>query len=227
LKITDRIRVFFNKKTRFFKWFKWLMLSAILLITAFVVFANFQIERSGRELVFNDINKIRHNKVGLLLGTSKYFRSGQPNQFYVNRITAATELLSAGKIDFIVISGDNSEKYYNEPRDMKNDLLKMGIPESRIILDYAGFRTYDSIIRLDKVFGQKSFIIISQRFHNLRAVYIAKSFGLDAIGYNAKDVDKYSGFKTRLREKFARVKVFIDLFVHKEPKFLGEKIEIK
>jgi SanA protein len=221
------MKVLQKKNSRLFKWLKWFTLGITFLITAFVIFANFQIERSGSELVFNDINKIRHNKVGLLLGTSKYFRSGQPNHFYVNRITAAAELLNAGKIDFIVISGDNSEKYYNEPRDMKNDLLKMGIPESRIILDYAGFRTYDSIIRLDKVFGQKSFIIISQRFHNLRAVYIAKSFGLDAIGYNAKDVDKYSGFKTRLREKFARVKVFIDLFFHKEPKFLGEKIEIK
>lgn len=227
MKLTDRIREFLKNRSRFFKWLKWLMLSAILLITAFVIFANFQIERSGRELVFNDINKIRHNKVGLLLGTSRYFRSGQPNQFYVNRITAAAELLKAGKIDFIVISGDNSEKYYNEPRDMKNDLLKMGISESRIILDYAGFRTYDSIIRLDKVFGQKSFIVISQRFHNLRAVYISKRLGLDAIGYNAKDVAKYSGIKTKIREKFARVKVFIDLTFHKEPKFLGEKIEIK
>jgi len=101
-----------------------------------------------------------------------------------------------------------------------------GIPEGRIVLDYAGFRTYDSVIRINKIFGQTSFTIISQGFHNRRAIYIAKCFNLNAIGYNAKDVNSASAFKTNLREKFARVKVFVDLLINKEPKFLGEKIEI-
>ncbi|MDR1552629.1 MAG: YdcF family protein [Prevotellaceae bacterium] len=196
-----------------------------IIITIFI--ADIIIKTSSNGFVFNDINKIHHNKTGLLLGTSKYLKSGQKNQYFSNRITAAVNLYNAGKIDFIVISGDNSTKYYNEPMDMKKELLKNGIPEDKIFLDYAGFRTYDSVIRMNKIFGQNSFTVISQEFHNRRAIYIAQHFGLNVIGFNAKDVDVYNGFKTKMREKFARVKVFIDILTNKQPKFLGEHIEIK
>ena len=147
--------------------------------------------------------------------------------FFYYRIEAAVSLFKANKVEYIVISGDNSEKYYNEPEDMKAELLKAGIPSDKIYLDYAGFRTYDSIVRMNKIFGQNRFIIISQEFHNRRALYIARSFGMESYGFNAKDVDRYNGFKTKLREQFARVKVFVDLLINKQPKFLGEKIEIK
>jgi SanA protein len=140
---------------------------------------------------------------------------------------AAVDLYKSGKIQYIVISGDNGSKVYNEPMDMKNELIRFGIPAERIFLDYAGFRTYDSIIRMNKIFGQKNFTVISQDFHTRRAVYIAKRVHLNAIGYNAKDVNKYYGFKTMLREKFARVKVFIDLLFNKKPKFLGEPVIIE
>ncbi len=106
-------------------------------------------------------------------------------------------------------------------------MVKLGIPDSLIILDYAGFRTYDSVIRLKQIFGQDNFTIISQEFHNKRAIFIANRLGLNAIGFNAKDVDAYMGFKTKLRERFARVNMFIDFILHKEPIFLGQKIEIK
>lgn len=212
---------------KFIKKLKWIILILLMFILAIVIIANNRIERSSRNSVYKDIDKIPHNKVGLLLGTSKYLSSGQPNQYFYNRVEAAKDLFNFKKIDYILISGDNSEKYYNEPQDMKNELVSMGIPDSLIILDYAGFRTYDSVIRLDKIFGQKSFTIISQEFHNERAIYISRRLGLHAIGYNAKDVDKYTGFKTNIREKLARVKVFLDLMFHKKPKFLGDKIEIK
>lgn len=110
---------------------------------------------------------------------------------------------------------------------MREELLKHGVPDSVIYLDYAGFRTYDSVIRMNKIFGQTNFTIISQKFHNQRAVYIARYLGLDATAYNAKDVSKYYGFKTRVREHFARVKMFLDLWTNKQPKFLGEQIEIR
>lgn len=144
-----------------------------------------------------------------------------------NKGNRAADLFKAGKIDVIVISGDNSRKNYNEPMDMKEELMKQGIPEDRIYLDYAGFRTYDSVVRLEKIFGQKQFTVISQNFHNRRAIYIARHCNLEAIGYNAEDVNQYSGFKTMLREKFARVKVFVDFLIGTEPKFLGERVEIK
>jgi SanA protein len=145
----------------------------------------------------------------------------------VNRIRAAAELYHAGKIDYILISGDNRYDYYNEPQMMQDDLIELGVPKEKIFLDYAGFRTLDSVVRAKKVFGLKSFTVISQRFHNERALFIAQNHGLHAVGYNAKDVSKNYGFKTNLREKFARVKVVLDLMTGKEPKFLGEQIEIK
>lgn len=205
----------------------WIVLISVILVIAVTWIANNLIEKSSDEFVFNDLNKIPHNKVGLLLGTSKFLKSGLPNQYFSNRIQATVDLYKSHKIEFVVISGDNSKKDYNEPLDMKNELIKNGIPENKIYLDYAGFRTYDSVIRLDEIFGQKSFTIISQDFHNRRAIYIAKYKDLKAIGFNAKDIDLYNGFKTKLREKFARVKVFVDILINKEPKYLGQRIEIK
>jgi SanA protein len=151
-----------------------------------------------------------------------------PNQYFYNRIKAAVELYESGKIDRIIISGDNSTKYYNEPQDMKEALMEHGIPENRIYQDYAGFRTLDSVIRCKEIFGQNQITIISQKFHNARAVFIARHHQIEAIGYNAKDVNKAAGFKTNVREILARVKLFIDLYVlDQQPKFLGEKIEIQ
>lgn len=199
----------------------------VILVAAVAIWqANRLIESSTQNLVYNDLQKIPHHKVGLLLGTSKNLRSGSPNLYFAYRIDAAVTLFKAGKIDVIVISGDNSRSNYNEPQDMKEELLKRGIPDNKIYLDYAGFRTYDSVLRLDKIFGQQQFTVISQDFHNRRALYIAEKLGLKAVGYNAKDVNQYYGFKTNLREKLARVKVFVDLWTGKDPKFLGEPIKI-
>lgn len=206
---------------------KWIISILIILSIYAMWMADNKIEKSTNVLIYDNLDKIPHNKVGLLLGTSKFLRSGSPNQYFANRIKATIDLYNAHKIDFVVISGDNSKKDYNEPFDMKNELIKYGIPENKIYLDYAGFRTYDSVIRMHKIFGQNRFTVISQDFHNRRTVFIAKKMDLQAIGYNAADVDLYNGFKTKLREKFARVKVFIDLKINKEPKFLGQKIKIE
>ncbi len=192
-----------------------------------ILWANSTINKQTENKIYTETDSIPENNVGLLLGTSKFLRNGNSNQYFENRISATVQLYKTGKIKNIVISGDNSRKDYNEPEDMKNELIKRGIPENRIYLDFAGFRTYDSVFRMKEIYGQNSFTIISQEFHNQRAVYIANSLNLNAIGFNAKDVNAYNGFKTKIREKFARVKVFIDLFFDKKPKFLGEKIEIK
>lgn len=203
----------------------WITFSAMLIFS--IWFAHFKVEKTTQHLVYNDVRDIPYNKVGLLLGTSKQLRSGELNLYFYHRISAAAELFKAQKIKYIVISGDHSKEDYNEPLDMKTELVKFGIPDSVIILDYAGFRTYDSVVRLNKIFGQEQCTIISQEFHNKRAIYIANRLGLNAIGFNAKDVDAPIGFKTKLRERFARVNMFIDFWVHKEPIFLGQKVEIK
>ena len=193
----------------------------------FVLYANYTIDYEAEDNVTSDIGNLPNEKVGLLLGTSRILANGKPNPYFVNRIEAAAELYHAGRIQNIIASGDNSRKNYNEPEDMKNALIKLGVPADKIYEDFAGFRTLDSVIRAKEIFGQDSFIVISQRFHNERAIYLAHQNGITAYGYNAKDVDKDAGFKTNVREKFARVKVFWDFFFGVEPKFGGEKILIK
>lgn len=189
--------------------------------------ANWYIESYGEKYVYDDVDKIPFNEVGLVLGTSKKLKDGRNNLYFKYRVTAAVRLFRAGKIKYLLLSGDNSEANYNEPLDLKNALMSYGIPANRIYLDYAGFRTLDSIIRSYKIFNQSKFTVISQAFHNKRAVFIAQSFDIQAIGYNARDVNFEIGFKTRLREIFARLMVFVDIYLlNSQPKFLGEKILI-
>lgn len=192
----------------------------------FVLWADHTIGYDSEEYVTQSISKLPNEKVGLVLGTSKSLRNGKDNPYFFNRIEAAEELFKSGKIKYIIVSGDNSTQNYNEPEDMQNELIARGIPKTKIFLDFAGLRTLDSVVRAKEIFGQTSFIIISQRFHNERAVFLAQKKGIEAYGYNAKDVDKEFGFKTNLREYFARVKVFWDLFFGVDPKFGGSKVII-
>lgn len=201
------------------------ILIALPIITLFL--CNGIINSSAEGKTFDETADIPKNKVGLVLGTSKRISSGHPNPYYDYRINATVELYKAGKIDFVLVSGDNGSRYYNEPTTFKKDLVKAGIPAGKIFLDYAGFRTLDSMVRAKVVFGLDEVTVISQEFHNERAIYIADKKGLKAIGFNAKDVTGRQGSRVRLREYFARVKVFIDLVSNTQPKFFGEKIEIK
>ncbi len=200
-------------------------LAVLLIVVIFI--ANAVISSAAAHKVYNDVTSIPENKVGLVLGTSKYLKNSNINWYYQYRINAAAELYHAGKVEFILVSGDNRHRSYNEPQTFKNDLVKKGIPEEKIFLDYAGFRTLDSMVRAKEVFGQENITVISQQFHNERAVYIAEKRGLNAIGFNAKDVNLRSGIKVKTREYLARVKVFADLVFSKQPHFLGEQIEIK
>lgn len=203
-----------------------IFIAAGILISLLVLGADRLITYQTEALIFNNTEKIPYNKAGLLLGTSKYLRNGYLNPYFTNRIKATSDLYKTGKIKYIVVSGDNSVAHYNEPEDMKNALVEAGVPDNVIFLDYAGFRTLDSVVRMKEIFGQQKFTVISQQFHNERAIYIARHHGIDAIGYNAKDVSKKIGIKVIIREYFARIKVFLDFLVGKEPKFLGEKIVI-
>lgn len=201
----------------------------ILLFTILFLFLSptFLIELGSRNKTFNSISEVPYNRVGLLLGTSKYVSRGTINLYYQYRIDAAVDLFNAKKIDYILISGDNGQIEYNEPKTIRGDLIKRGIPSNRIYLDYAGFRTWDSIIRAKKVFGETNMTVISQKFHNQRAIFIGLRNKMNIIGYNAKDVSKKYGRKTKIREKFARIKLIIDIIINKKPKYLGATIEIK
>jgi SanA protein len=171
--------------------------------------------------VFSDIDSIKYNKVGLLLGTTPQARITKiTNYFFIYRIDAAEELYKAGKIEKILISGDeDSLDGINEPECMRDSLVARGIPLNAIILDGNGYRTICSVVNANKVYGLNSFTIISQKFHNERAIYQAEHLGLDVENiqaYNAKMPTSRRAYLTTIREYFARVKLFIDLWTWDE-----------
>lgn len=181
----------------------------------------------ARHYTYDDVDAVPYNRVALVLGTSKYLIGGSPNHYFKYRIKAAAELYNNGKVDYILVSGDNATVQYNEPRQMRRALIQAGIPANAIYSDYAGFRTLDSVVRAKEVFGQARFTVVSQAFHNERAIFIARHFGIDAVGFNALDPSAYQGIRTRVREVFARLMGLLDLYVlDKGPKFLGEPIVI-
>jgi SanA protein len=198
----------------------WLLFSALYI-------SNYIVVQVADGKTFSSIDKIPYNRVGVLLGTSKYRKKKIHNLYFDYRIEAASALFHAGKIDFIIVSGDNRKEDYDEPEQMMVDLMALGVPEQKIFKDKAGIRTLDSVIRAKKVFGLNKFTIISQKFHNERAIYIAEKNGLDVIGFNAQDVTKSYGFKTNLREKMARVKVVLDIIFGIQPKVLEKKVVVE
>ena len=206
---------------------KLILLILLILPLILMLVSNYSIEKNAENKTFSDSSIIKKNKVGLVLGTAKILKNGSVNLYFKYRINATVKLYKKGKIDYVLVSGDNGNKNYDEPTDFKNELIKRGIPESKIFLDYAGFRTLDSVVRAKKIFGQENITIISQKFHNERAIYIADKNGIKAIGFNAKDVYGKYGLKVKVREYLARTKVFVDILFDVKPKFLGKKIEIK
>lgn len=211
--------------------FKKIIISALFLLLILgisIVSSNCWIIKSTRKQIFSVVDKVPNNDVAILLGASKLLRNGHENLFFKYRIEAAAELYKSGKIKHIIVSGDNHKKEYDEATDMRDALISKGIPDSCITLDYAGFRTLDSMVRCLKIFGQKDVTIISQAFHNQRAVFIANYYEMNAVGFNAKDVPNRFSIKTRFREYIAKFKAVLDLYIlHTEPRFLGESISIK
>lgn len=209
---------------------KYLKYTIVLMLTSFVIvlLLNVIVEFDTRGKTYASTTSIPKNRVGLVLGTSKRSRKGGINYYYKHRIAATVKLYNAGKIEFILISGDNGRKGYDEPTDFKNDLIARGIPADKIFLDYAGFRTLDSVVRAKEVFGQSRFTVISQEFHNERAIFLANRKGIEAVGFNAQDVIVNSKFrhKMKIRESLARTKAVVDIIFGVQPKFLGDKIEI-
>lgn len=205
-------------------WLIALIICFLLVIS--VTWVNVAITKAGNRFCYNSVDSIPHNHCGLVLGTSKYIWNGKRNLYYTNRIKAAVELYKHNKIDFIIVSGDNRNRNYNEPITMYNDLIQAGIPNKRIILDYAGFRTLDSVVRGKEVFGQDKFTIVSQSFHNQRAIFIARKKGIEAIAFNTEDVTGILTLKVQIRELAARMLVLFDMATSRQPHFLGEKVVI-
>jgi len=206
---------------------KWMIVLYCLLVL-FVIMSNVIIVHSTRNNIYSTIANTPEKDVALILGTSKYTVGGYTNLFFKYRISAAADLYHLGKVKHIIVSGDNRVANYNEPKEMRKALIALGVPSEAITLDYAGFRTLDSVVRCKKVFGQNEIIIISQRFHIERALFISNKYKIDAVGFTAQDPPEKYSIKTRVREYFAKAKAVIDLYIiDKKPKFLGKKEIIK
>ena len=193
---------------------------AIVLIAcvALMLVCNQLVENNAKGKCFTDIDSIKYNKVGLLLGTTPQSRiTKTTNYFFIYRIDAAEQLYKAGKIEIILISGDeNSLDGVNEAVCMRDSLVARGVSSNDIILDGKGYRTINSILNANKVYGLKSFTIISQQFHNERALYQAEHLELDLENiqaYNAKNPKSTRALITYIREYLARVKLFWDILI--------------
>lgn len=191
-----------------------------LLAIASLLAIDLMVSISAGRAVTDDIQRIEPTPVALLLGTARTHQ-GRPNQFYRARIEAAADLFHSGRVRGILVSGDNATRYYNEPVAMQKDLIALGVPPEFITLDYAGFRTLDSVIRAKQVFGLDRIVVVSQRFHAERAIFLARHFGIEANGLAAADPKSQGLMKVRAREVLARVVAVLDIVIGREPKFLG------
>jgi SanA protein len=204
-----------------------MLVATVITVTGLIVI-NISIARQALPYLYNDIQKVPPKKAALVLGTSKYMIGGGKNYFYSYRIRAAAELFRTGKVKAIVVSGDNSTKYYNETSKMKKDLIKAGVPSRYITLDPLGVRTLDSVVRAEAIFDLKDYIIVSQKFHLERALFLAKAKGQKVIGFIAKDIPgTTAAYRMKAREYLARVKAFLDVYIlHTTPKFDGKKEKV-
>ena len=199
--------------------FKLCCYTFILVLGLAFLFNHLIISRT-ENYIYSDLNNVPNKETALVLGASLKGRYGGINEYFKNRMEATAELYFAGKVKNIIVSGDNSRSDYDETTDMENYLINLGIPKSAIIKDYAGFRTLDSVIRAKKVFNCSELIIVTQQFHNQRAVYAARYHGIDAVGFNAADVQTTS-YYAKLREFGAKFWMILDIHCfHRGPKFL-------
>lgn len=192
-----------------------ILLISVLIIGA-MIWCDQAVSYQAKDRLYEDIELIPYRKVGLILGTSPISTwNGRRNYYFDHRIKAGADLYKAGKVDWLVVSGGDyrkTENGYDEPVAMRDSLMKQGVDSTRIILDYDGTRTLNSIAKIRDVYCLDSIIIISQKYHNERALYQAKHLGIDAIGFNAETPSRHSSqLRNRGREVLARVKLFIDV----------------
>ncbi|MEJ0030363.1 MAG: ElyC/SanA/YdcF family protein [Bacteroidota bacterium] len=189
------------------------VLITVVMCALLVLVANLWVVNSTSDKVFSNTETIPAHEVAVVLGTSARLGRGQPNPYFAYRIKTASELYHAGKVKYFIVSGDNRTKYYNEPEEMKKALVKSGVPDSVITLDYAGLRTLDTIVRCKEIFGQDTITIITQSFHCNRALFISKYYDMNAVAVMTDDFE--FGPRIYMREYFARARAVLDLYVFK------------
>ena len=214
------------RRPRFRTVLGWLTIATLLGVTMLSL-SWWRVSRC-KELVRDEVSLLPARKVGLVLGCSPRLGNGMENWFFNHRMDAAAELFRSGKVEYLLVSGDNRFRAYDEPTEMKKALVTKGVPAAKIVCDYAGITTLDSVVRAKAVFGQDAVTIVSQRFHNERAIYLARAFGIDATGYNAPDVPVTAAPRTYIREILSRQRAWLDAnILRRQPRHLGPLVAIE
>ena len=209
---------------KIFKLLLWLIALGgvgVIGVVLFVCYCNYAVRSCGK-FCYGEVEKVPVYETALVPGAAKVNRRGKANMYFAGRIEATAKLYHAGKIKSILISGDNGRKDYDEPTDMKNALIELGVPANVITLDYAGFRTLDTVVRAKNVFGKRKFLVITQWGHAERAVYLARKHGVEAYGFYAAEPNHIPWLvkKNRSRERLAAVAAWLDVnILCKQPKF--------
>jgi SanA protein len=202
--------------------------TGLLLLVVWLGVEAARISREAGRLCYSRSEDVPAVEVGLLLGCSPRLGDGSANPYFVHRVEAARVLFQSGKIKYLLVSGDNGRRDYDEPTAIRDALVEKGVPPGQITLDYAGFRTLDSVVRAREVFGVSRLIVISQRFQNERAIYLARANGIEAFGFDAVDVGGIHGVKTRAREVLARLRAVVDVRVLRtRPRYLGPRLSLE
>jgi SanA protein len=207
------------------QWRKFALL--FLLLVAFVAAVNLLMVHAARPYIYGDIATMPRNDVALVLGTGPFTAKGNTNLHFVVRVKAAAALLKSGKVKHLLLSGDNHIRGYDEPTEMKKALLKLGVPDSAMTLDYAGLRTLDSMERARKIFGQTNLTIVTEEFHAARSVFLARHFGIEPVLFTADSLPLAWEYPVTVREIPARVWASFDVYVwHRGARHLGEQVQI-
>ncbi|MGM8849836.1 SanA/YdcF family protein [Salinicola halophyticus] len=193
-----------------------------LLLTVGVVVINLWILQKTHARIEHEVPLCAAQPVGLVFGTAQWLRQGGSNPYFKARIETSAELLRLHRIQHLLLSGDNRTRYYNEPINMWRSLRHRNVADEYMTLDYAGFSTFDSVVRAKEVFGAGRLMLISQDWHLPRALFIADALGVEASGCAVPDDGVEGEWRLRVREWLARAATFGDLYIWgREPYFLG------
>jgi SanA protein len=181
-----------------------LILLHICGVSFVALLCNWWVSRAGGFPLFDSVSEIPENEVGLLLGTAPVLVNGLPNRYFVFRMNAAAKLFHAGKVKVLILSGNRRDDGYNEPAAMRDALVARGVPEQVLLQDPSGSRTWESVVRAKSAFGINQLTVISQEFHNRRALFFCKHLQIEAVALNADRVVRRRWFRLACRELAAR-----------------------
>lgn len=196
--------------------------ATIAILIAVPLLTKPSLHRCVRDRIYTDVNSIPRARVAVVLGTRVY-PSGKPSWVLRDRLDTAIALYRAGKVEKLLMSGDNRFHHYNEPKRMMEYAVKHGVPAEDVAADYAGRRTYDTVYRAKHIFGLDEFIVVSQEFHLDRTLFLCDRLGVKAYGMASK---KQVGRQTRIREALACVGAVVDVYVRHPKPVLGKREKI-